>query len=213
LVSLLLLQIFSNTAIFEYFHIRERQLACNFTRLLLYEKLIVVCRYFNCIDCAYTVNVYKSNVENMARNNLTDQQIEDIKEAFAVFDENRDGKITVDELDRVVRRLDMRPTDSDLRDMIAEVDLDKDGAINLEEFKQLLAPHLREPNDNDIREIFNVFDADHDNFISKEELKTTLQKLGNDPTDEDIDDMIREADKDGDGKINFEEFKAVAIRR
>ncbi len=41
-----------------------------------------------------------------------------------MFDENRDGKITADELERVIRRLGMRPNDTDLRDMITEVDSD-----------------------------------------------------------------------------------------
>jgi calmodulin len=55
----------------------------------------------------------------------------DIKEAFNVFDENHDGKITADELERVIRRLGMRPTDTDLRQMIEEVDSDSEYTCTL----------------------------------------------------------------------------------
>lgn len=42
--------------------------------------------------------------------------------------------------------------------------------------------------------------------ISQDELKGVMKKLGSNPTDEDIQQMIKSVDDNGDGEIDFEEF-------
>jgi calmodulin len=44
--------------------------------------------------------------------------------AFALFDQDGNGSITVKELGRVMRQLGMSPSDQELHDMIDEVDAD-----------------------------------------------------------------------------------------
>ena len=50
--------------------------------------------------------------------------LSEIKEAFALFDKDGDGKITTKELGSVMRSLGQNPTEEELRDMINEVDAD-----------------------------------------------------------------------------------------
>ena len=46
----------------------------------------------------------------------------ELREAFNLFDQDGDGKITSQELGTVMRRLGHNPTDAELDDMIHEVD-------------------------------------------------------------------------------------------
>ena len=54
---------------------------------------------------------------------LSEEQVEEFKEAFAEFDQNSDETITTDELGLVIRRLEGEfPTEEELKQMVAEVD-------------------------------------------------------------------------------------------
>ncbi|XP_020181007.1 probable calcium-binding protein CML30 [Aegilops tauschii subsp. strangulata] len=65
----------------------------------------------------------------------------DLKEAFDVFDGNKDGLISAEELGTVLGSLGLRgrPAAAECRDMIRLVDADGDGMVNFEEFKRMMA--------------------------------------------------------------------------
>ncbi|GMI73322.1 calmodulin-like 3, ARF-GAP domain 11 [Hibiscus trionum] len=65
---------------------------------------------------------------------------EDMMEAFNVFDQNRDGFITVEELRSVLSSLGLKQgrTIEDCKRMIQKVDEDGDGMVNFKEFKQMM---------------------------------------------------------------------------
>ncbi|KAK8956000.1 putative calcium-binding protein CML30 [Platanthera guangdongensis] len=65
----------------------------------------------------------------------------ELREAFAVFDGNGDGKITVDELGLVLKSLGLKQGAGAeaCRGMIEKVDMDGDGMVNFEEFKKMMA--------------------------------------------------------------------------
>ena len=69
----------------------------------------------------------------MAKVITSEQQVE-YREAFALFDKNGDGTITVTELGTVMRSLGNNPTESELQDMINEVDADGNGTLEFDEF-------------------------------------------------------------------------------
>ena len=65
---------------------------------------------------------------------ITQEQQVEFREAFALFDKNGDGTITVTELGTVMRSLGNNPTESELQDMINEVDADGNGTLEFDEF-------------------------------------------------------------------------------
>nr|AHZ89377.1 CH-GECO2.1 [synthetic construct] len=141
------------------------------------------------------------------RDQLTEEQIAEFKEAFSLFDKGGAGTITTKELGTVMRSLGQNPTEAELQDMINEVDADGDGTLDFPEFLTMMA---RKMNDSDseeeIREAFRVFDKDGNGYIGAAELRHVMTNLGEKLTDEEVDEMIRVADIDGDGQVNYEEF-------
>lgn len=64
--------------------------------------------------------------------------LEDLKNAFEVFDLDRNGSITADELFQVLKGMGDGSTREDCRNMINGVDKNGDGLINFEEFKTMM---------------------------------------------------------------------------
>ena len=140
---------------------------------------------------------------------MSSEQLREFREAFAFFDKDGDGCITVEELSTVVRSLGQSPTPEELRDMVRDVDADGNGTIEFAEFLALMSRQREAANADDneeLREAFGVFDRDHDGHISKAELRHVMISLGEKLTDEEVEEMIAEADLDGDGQVNFDEF-------
>ena len=103
---------------------------------------------------------------------LTDEQIAEFKEAFALFDKDGDGTITTKELGTVMRSLGQNPTEAELQDMINEVDADGNGTIDFPEFCTLMARKMKDTDsEEELKEAFRVFDKDGNGFISAAELR------------------------------------------
>jgi calmodulin len=139
---------------------------------------------------------------------LTDEQIAEFKEAFALFDKDGDGTITTKELGTVMRSLGQNPTEAELQDMINEVDADGNGTIDFPEFLNLMARKMKDTDsEEELKEAFKVFDKDGNGFISAAELRHVMTNLGEKLTDEEVDEMIRELRRvrqDDDGQVNRE---------
>merc|ERR1719449_3155 len=139
--------------------------------------------------------------------NLTQDQVEEFREAFALFDKDGDGTITADELGVVMRSLGRKPTMEELKAMIAEVDDDGSGEIEFPEFLSLMASKLQDTDSvEEMREAFLVFDRDKSGSVTASELKHVMNNLGEQVTDEEVQEMIVEADADGDGELSFDDF-------
>merc|ERR1712005_61399 len=103
---------------------------------------------------------------------LTEEQISEFKEAFALFDKDGDGTITTKELGTVMRSLGQNPTEAELQDMINEVDADGNGTIDFPEFLTMMARKMKDTDsEEELREAFKVFDKDGNGFISAAELR------------------------------------------
>ncbi|KAK7341575.1 hypothetical protein VNO80_24510 [Phaseolus coccineus] len=86
-----------------------------------------------CVDMEEFGELYESIMEER-------DEEEDMREAFNVFDQNRDGFISVDELRAVLASLGLHQGRSleECRKMIVKVDIDGDGMVNYKEFRQMM---------------------------------------------------------------------------
>ena len=145
----------------------------------------------------------------MSLENSDQMKEAELKEAFAMFDKDSDGTITLKELATTLSLLGINPSEEELLVMFNSVDLDTNGVIDYEEFKLLMEQHLKnEPmtEEQEFREAFKAFDRDGNGKIDAGELRQAMTTLGESVGDNQVKDMIQAADKDGDGEINYEEF-------
>ncbi|KAH7824384.1 centrin [Monocercomonoides exilis] len=63
---------------------------------------------------------------------------DEMRKAFAIFDEDHTGKITLKQLRRIAKELGEELSDSELQAMIDEFDKDQDGVINENEFIEIM---------------------------------------------------------------------------
>ncbi|CAL0310362.1 unnamed protein product [Lupinus luteus] len=71
---------------------------------------------------------------NIMCRNVKENMVEELKEAFKVFDRDQDGFISATELKHVMMNLGERLSDEEAEQMIREADLDGDGQVSYEEF-------------------------------------------------------------------------------
>ena len=137
---------------------------------------------------------------------LTEEQIAEIKEAFSLFDKNGDGKITIKELGTVMKSLGQNLTKAELKDIIKENDADGNGVIDFSEFQSMMIKKMKDgSSEEELIEAFKAFDHGSGR-ISSSEIRQVMASLGQKMTEEEVEELIRGADVDGDGHINYEEF-------
>lgn len=76
-------------------------------------------------------------------NNLTEEQINEFKDAFTLFDKDNDGVVTAKELSTVLKSLGHSPTEQELGEMIASVDTDGAGPARSLIFSIFFDPCIR----------------------------------------------------------------------
>ena len=147
------------------------------------------------------------NPKRRARQELSDEQRQEIKEAFELFDTDKTGTIDYHELKVAMRALGFEPKKEEVKKMIAEVDREGKGVIEFGDFMELMTGKIaeRDPRE-EILKAFRLFDDDGTGKISLRNLKRVARELGETMTDEQLQEMIEEADRDGDGEINEQEF-------
>ena len=140
------------------------------------------------------------------RTELTEEQRQEIKEAFDLFDTDGSGSIDAKELKVAMRALGFEPKKEEIKKMIADLDTEGNGVIDYNDFLDLMTVKMAERDPmEEMMKAFRLFDEDDTGKISFKNLKRVAKELGENMSDEEIQEMIDEADRDGDGEISDEE--------
>lgn len=143
---------------------------------------------------------------------LTEEQIQEFKEAFALFDRDGDALLTTSELGVVMRALGLTATEADLKEMVASFDKDNNGKLDFAEFLTLVAQKgIGDLDDAEVRSAFRVFDKENNGFISEAEFKHILIDVGDKISEDDVTEMMKEV-KIKNGMINYEEFIKLMVK-
>lgn len=129
--------------------------------------------------------------------------VESLREAFSLFDKNKDGHITASEIAHVFTSLGMNVTETELRDLINESDVNSNGEIEFDEFLAIMTSSHSDP-EQELRQAFDMFDLNKSGAICKSELKTMMTALGENLSDKDLEKVIDSLDTDKNGEISFE---------
>merc|ERR1711966_124951 len=116
---------------------------------------------------------------------LTEEQLDEIREAFSLFDADASGMIDIREV-----------KNEELKKMVADIDGDGNGTIEFGEFLQMMTGKMGEKDSReDIEKVFKLFDDDNTNKISFRNLARVAEELGENIDDEELQDMINQADR------------------
>ena len=147
---------------------------------------------------------------NKGKNILTEEQRQEIKEAFDLFDTDGTGKIDAKELKVAMRALGFEPKREEIRRMISELDRSGSGAIEYQDFLDLMTYKMGERDPiEEMKKAFRLFLDDESDRICLRHLKRVAKELGEAMTEEELQEMIDEADRDGDGEISEEDFVRI----
>jgi len=135
------------------------------------------------------------------------EQLEDFKEVFNLFDKDRDGRLSVDEVSKVFKTLGVAAGDDSVKRMIERVDANKSGAVEFGEFVIVMQHQPKTPReDARLLAAFKIYDINNDGYITKQELQTVMEQCGEKLSDKEAQTMIDQADTDHDGRVNYREF-------
>ncbi|CAF2049067.1 unnamed protein product [Rotaria magnacalcarata] len=143
---------------------------------------------------------------------FTEEQIQEFRQAFLLYDKDSDGAISPKVLGSVMRTLGQNPTEDELKGLINEFDCEGKGLIDFNEFLQMMAKRADEHSEEDeLRQAFRVFDKNGNGFIKVAELRYVMTTLGEQFSDHEVDEMLREIDIAGNGIIRYEELVKVVM--
>eukprot|EP00746_Dinoflagellata_sp_MGD_P161128 gnl/MRDRNA2_/MRDRNA2_88171_c0_seq1.p1 gnl/MRDRNA2_/MRDRNA2_88171_c0~~gnl/MRDRNA2_/MRDRNA2_88171_c0_seq1.p1 ORF type:complete len:190 (-),score=47.26 gnl/MRDRNA2_/MRDRNA2_88171_c0_seq1:77-583(-) len=149
------------------------------------------------------------------RPGLTEDEIDEIREAFNLFDTDGSGTIDPKELKAAMQSLGFESKNPTIFQMIE--DLDRDGAggpIDFEEFLDAITSKLGDRESKDgIGKIFNLFDDDKTGTITMKNLKRVAKELGETMSEEELREMIERADSRGNGEISIEDFYTIMTKK
>jgi len=134
---------------------------------------------------------------------LSPEQIQDLREAFSLFDKNGDGHIDTKELSSVLRSLGNFDRNVK-RDVLMDFDANENDRISFDEFLEVMASRVA--SDSDLLVAFKVFDKNGDGKISKQEFTDVLATLGEARSEAEISEIMRQSDTNQDGQIDYTEF-------
>ncbi|XP_059379736.1 calcium-binding protein 5-like [Carassius carassius] len=155
--------------------------------------------------------IFLRGAKNIARP-LSDEEIDELREAFAEFDKDKDGLISCKDLGNLMRTMGYMPTEMELIELSQNINMNLGGSVDFQDFVDLMTPKLQAETAGmiglkELKDAFREFDMDGDGSITIEELKHAMLKLlGENPNRKEIEAVVREADNNGDGTVDFEEF-------
>ena len=111
-------------------------------------------------------------MSKVSRPGMNEDEIEEIREAFNLFDTDGNGTIDPKELKEAMQSLGFEAKNQTIYQMISDIDKDGTGDIDFEEFLDLMTAGISDTdNKEDIRKVFNLFDDDKTGYISLQNLK------------------------------------------
>eukprot|EP00921_Rhytidocystis_pertsovi_P009378 GHVQ01015086.1.p1 GENE.GHVQ01015086.1~~GHVQ01015086.1.p1 ORF type:complete len:201 (+),score=34.45 GHVQ01015086.1:231-833(+) len=144
------------------------------------------------------------------RNELSEDQKIEIKEAFDLFDTDKTGNIDYHELKVAMRALGFDVKKTQVQEIMKDYDKGNTGLIDFNDFSEIMTQKIsqRDPTE-EIMKAFKLFDDDQTGKISLKNLRRVARELGEQLSDDELQAMIDEFDKDLDGEIDEEEFLSI----
>ena len=145
----------------------------------------------------------KGIIEQKMKNELTEEQKREIKEAFTSFEE--DG-ITPEELKSAMQALGFDQRNSDVQKILEKIDMQK-GSLNYDQFLNVMIDNDEDKDpQNEMKKAFKILCEEGTDKINVKSLSKICADLGEKISEEELQEMINEADKDQDEEVGEDDF-------
>jgi len=137
---------------------------------------------------------------------FSEEQIAEYQEAFLLYDNRGDGKISASNIGDCIRALGQNPTELEVKKLVNEQKADD--RVTFETFLPILQAICNRKSldtTEDFVEGLRHFDKDGSGQISTAELRHLLTTLGEKLSDEEVEQLLV-GHEDSQGNVNYEEF-------
>ncbi|KAL6637631.1 hypothetical protein ACP70R_025203 [Stipagrostis hirtigluma subsp. patula] len=155
------------------------------------------------------MNKLKKKAMRVIAEHLSAEEVEVIRDMFALMDADGDGRVTLQELKAGLRKVGSKLAEPEMELLMEAADVNGNGYLDYGEFVAVTIHLQRLSNDAHLRTAFLFFDKDSSGYIERAELADALADEAGNTDDAALDNVLREVDTDKDGRISFEEFVAM----
>ena len=148
------------------------------------------------------------------RPGLTEDEVEEIKEAFDLFDTDGSGSIDPKELRAAMQSLGFEAKNQTIYQMINDLDKNRNGNIDFDEFLDMMTARMSDRDTrDDINKVFRLFDEEGSQTITIKNLRKVARELGETMSDEELNEMIQRADSNSDGQVSMDDFYNIMTKK
>eukprot|EP00026_Physarum_polycephalum_P017457 Phypoly_transcript_18690.p1 GENE.Phypoly_transcript_18690~~Phypoly_transcript_18690.p1 ORF type:complete len:173 (+),score=39.00 Phypoly_transcript_18690:120-638(+) len=155
--------------------------------------------------------VHKARAE-VKKQTPEEKRAAEIKEAFAVWDMDKDGRVNTKELASMMRAMGATPSEAEARNIAKLVDKEATGTFTLKDFQDIMSRQAQTLQEANLIESFKVFDQTNTGFIATQELRRMMTILGERLSKDEINAMIDEAEGPP-GKVDYKKYVKVLLTR
>eukprot|EP00050_Salpingoeca_kvevrii_P017822 m.68572 g.68572 ORF g.68572 m.68572 type:complete len:140 (+) comp7752_c1_seq1:49-468(+) len=134
----------------------------------------------------------------------------DLQEAFALYDEEGNGFVSVANAANIIRSFGHNPTEAEMQTYVSEVDSGS-GKLSYGDVSNIMGRFSQKDYASEVRQAFTIFDKDGKGSVDIAELRHILANLGERMTDEEVNTVMREAGLDGKTSVSCDEFVKIML--
>ena len=138
---------------------------------------------------------------------IPEDKVAEYKESFDMFDRNKKGKITINDITKIMENFGYPLSKDEAKKMVSSVDSSGDGEVDFEEFVMLMEKHIHNISDDPVLQAFRDFDKNDDGKITNHEFRYILTHVGDNKfSDKDVDELFKECEIKDEGELEYENF-------
>ncbi|XP_075391491.1 calmodulin-like protein 4 [Tenrec ecaudatus] len=138
---------------------------------------------------------------------LSQDQINEYKECFSLYDQQQRGKISASDLMVVMRCLGASPTQGEVQRHLHTHHIDRNGELDFSTFLTIMHTQIKQEDPKkEVLLAMLMADREKKGYILASELRAKLTKLGEKLTHKEVDELFREANIEPNGQVKYDEF-------
>ncbi|RDX73745.1 Calcium-dependent protein kinase 1, partial [Mucuna pruriens] len=150
------------------------------------------------------MNKLKKMALRVIAENLSEEEISELKVIFKMIDTDNSGQITLEKLKVGLKMLGATLGEPEILDLMQAADVNNSGTIDYGEFIAATLHLNKVDREDHLVAAFSYFDRSGSGYITQDELQKACEEFGMENVC--LEEMIQEADQNNDGRIDYNEF-------